>query len=382
MNRAKTAVAPLLASTLGIKNQCRLKPTANHATRNMKILRSVDSGQKKKDITADFGLAPSTISTILSARKKTEICHANNTVKTDRKSPDPDREEALFSWFKDVTARNLAVSAPHCFLFQKAFGAEKQPKEQQPEARCGHCSLHPLGIRFRRHSMRHATHLLLTPLLLWIAVRQRATLLAWKRQKYSCKGKRVAQVTDDRSGKIATRGAIVPERVDSESDAPVSCLNTGLYQAKNLATKVEILRALKDGVSRQQVKENYDVKRSTLATYVKIEAEILQAFEREKFNAKESESNASKLWSKVTEELAVDTLVEFEDYEQCNDTTWMSAELTTNDDLNNVREEENCSVEDTQNDEGAEAVFPDGQEESISASDVPECQRQIGQIPW
>ncbi|KAG0422111.1 hypothetical protein HPB47_002033 [Ixodes persulcatus] len=59
-----------------------------------------------------------------------------------------------------------------------------------------------------------------------------------------------------------------------------------LYQAMNLATKVEILSALKDGVSRQQVMESYDAKRSTLATYVKIEAEILQASESEKFNAK------------------------------------------------------------------------------------------------
>ncbi|EEC04845.1 hypothetical protein IscW_ISCW004819 [Ixodes scapularis] len=69
---------------------------------------------------------------------------------------------------------------------------------------------------------------------------------------------------------------------------------------------------------------------------------------------------------KVTEELAVDTLVEFEDYEQCNETTWMSAGLTTDDDLNNVGEKENCSVEGTQNDEGAEAAFADGQEENPS----------------
>ncbi|KAG0436592.1 hypothetical protein HPB47_017873 [Ixodes persulcatus] len=41
-------------------------------------------------------------------------------------------------------------------------------------------------------------------------------------------------------------------------------LRTGLYLAKKLVTKVEILRALKDGVSRQQVMKSYDVKRSTL----------------------------------------------------------------------------------------------------------------------
>ncbi|KAG0440272.1 hypothetical protein HPB47_016351, partial [Ixodes persulcatus] len=58
------------------------------------------------------------------------------------------------------------------------------------------------------------------------------------------------------------------------------------YKAEDLATKVEILRALKNGVSQQQVMETYDVKRSTLAMYVENEAEILRASESEKFNVK------------------------------------------------------------------------------------------------
>lgn len=57
------------------------------------------------------------------------------------------------------------------------------------------------------------------------------------------------------------------------------------YEAKELATKVEILRALKNGLSRQEVMVKYDVKRSTLSTYVKNEEQILQAFEGEKFGA-------------------------------------------------------------------------------------------------
>lgn len=56
------------------------------------------------------------------------------------------------------------------------------------------------------------------------------------------------------------------------------------YQDKDLETKVEILKVLKDGVF-QQLMERYDVKRSTLATYVKNEAEILRAFES-KFKTK------------------------------------------------------------------------------------------------
>ncbi|KAH8037352.1 hypothetical protein HPB51_009907 [Rhipicephalus microplus] len=57
------------------------------------------------------------------------------------------------------------------------------------------------------------------------------------------------------------------------------------YDAKNLATKVEILEALKNDESRQQVMTKYNVKRSTLGTYVKSEQQIRQAFESEKFHA-------------------------------------------------------------------------------------------------
>ncbi|KAM7289876.1 hypothetical protein ISCGN_030004 [Ixodes scapularis] len=74
------------------------------------------------------------------------------------------------------------------------------------------------------------------PVLLWIAVLQRVTLLAWKRQKHCCNGKRVAQVTDDRNGKIATRGAIVPERANSESDSHVLCLYAGILKPAILTT--------------------------------------------------------------------------------------------------------------------------------------------------
>lgn len=73
-----------------------------------KVLRAVDNGRKKRDITADFERPPSTISTMLSARKKIEDCYANNTVKIDGKSLRPcldlDVEEAPFSWFKNARA--------------------------------------------------------------------------------------------------------------------------------------------------------------------------------------------------------------------------------------------------------------------------------------
>lgn len=57
------------------------------------------------------------------------------------------------------------------------------------------------------------------------------------------------------------------------------------YEAKDLATKVEISRALKNGLSRQKATKKYNVKRSALSTYVKNEEQIFQAFESENFHA-------------------------------------------------------------------------------------------------
>ncbi|KAG0440586.1 hypothetical protein HPB47_016245, partial [Ixodes persulcatus] len=65
------------------------------------------------------------------------------------------------------------------------------------------------------------------------------------------------------------------------------------------------------------------------------------------------ESNASELWSEDTEKLAVDP------------------SLMTDDLLNNFHEKNDCSDEDTQNDEGAKAALADLQEGSDSTSDVP-----------
>lgn len=91
-----------------------LKRKALSLETKVKILRAVDSGRKKKDVAEGFKIPPSTFSTILTSRKKIEETIANSTLKGDRKrdrpSHYPDVEEALFSWFKDVRARNLPVS--------------------------------------------------------------------------------------------------------------------------------------------------------------------------------------------------------------------------------------------------------------------------------
>lgn len=55
------------------------------------------------------------------------------------------------------------------------------------------------------------------------------------------------------------------------------------YEAKDLTAKVEILKAVKAGVPRQVIMNKFNVKRSTLSTYVKNEAQILQAYDSDRF---------------------------------------------------------------------------------------------------
>ncbi|KAG0423208.1 hypothetical protein HPB47_000996 [Ixodes persulcatus] len=60
----------------------------------------------------------------------------------------------------------------------------------------------------------------------------------------------------------------------------------------------------------------------------------------------------------------------FKDYVQCDDAAWTSAELTTDNILNSVREQNDCSDEENANDEDEEATVTDQQEESVSNSHV------------
>lgn len=63
---------------------------------------------------------------------------------------------------------------------------------------------------------------------------------------------------------------------------PAKCTK---YAAKDLATKVKILKALKDSTSREEVMGQFDVKRSTLSTYMKNGVQIMEAVEGKKFHA-------------------------------------------------------------------------------------------------
>lgn len=70
------------------------------------------------------------------------------------------------------------------------------------------------------------------------------------------------------------------------SPAPAPAAKRPKYEAKDLATKVQVLKALQAGASRKEVMEKFSVKKSTLSSYVKNEAQILQAYDGDMFGDK------------------------------------------------------------------------------------------------
>ncbi|KAH7949447.1 hypothetical protein HPB49_010010 [Dermacentor silvarum] len=58
------------------------------------------------------------------------------------------------------------------------------------------------------------------------------------------------------------------------------------YEAKDLAAKVQILKALQVGASRKEVMEKFQVKKSTVRSYVKNEDQIMQAYDGDMFGDK------------------------------------------------------------------------------------------------
>ncbi|XP_054929121.1 uncharacterized protein [Dermacentor andersoni] len=89
------------------------------------------------------------------------------------------------------------------------------------------------------------------------------------------------------------------------------------------------------------------------------------------------EDSSSELWNEVAEQLAVDPSVTFDDYVQCDEATWTSAELTTDDILQSAQgtatQEEECS-DDMDYDVTA---APEDCDESVSATDVLDCLRKL-----
>lgn len=82
----------------------------------VRLISEIDKGvKKKKDIAADFGIPPSTLSTIIKNRKEI-LKKAENGVTNDRKRfktcTYEDIDGVILEWFKMARARNVSISGP------------------------------------------------------------------------------------------------------------------------------------------------------------------------------------------------------------------------------------------------------------------------------
>lgn len=75
-----------------------------------------------------------------------------------------------------------------------------------------------------------------------------------------------------------------------------------------------------------------------------------------------------ELWDELTEKLPLDTAVTFDDYVDCDSAAATSAELTTEDIVNQVRGQEQCDDEDDAED--ADTVSTHEEEATVSSSDA------------
>lgn len=77
------------------------------------MIEAVSSGRKKTDVAKDYGVSPSTLSTILKNKEnilKTKDSGPCSQRKRLKCSPYEEVEKTLYTWFLDIRARNIPVS--------------------------------------------------------------------------------------------------------------------------------------------------------------------------------------------------------------------------------------------------------------------------------
>ncbi|CAM1290981.1 TIGD6 (predicted) [Pycnogonum litorale] len=88
------------------------------------IVQKYRSGVKQSKLAEDYGLAKTTINTIVSKGDKILAEYEGNRLKENRKrmrmrtAAHPELESALFQWFQQVRAKNVPVTGP--LLIEKA----------------------------------------------------------------------------------------------------------------------------------------------------------------------------------------------------------------------------------------------------------------------
>lgn len=82
----------------------------------LKILQKVDSGKKKNEVAKEFGIAPSTLSTILKDRKKIQNVVKDGTLGPQRKkirsALHDDIDKVTYSWLQDMRAQGIPLNGP------------------------------------------------------------------------------------------------------------------------------------------------------------------------------------------------------------------------------------------------------------------------------
>ncbi|CAM1298337.1 TIGD6 (predicted) [Pycnogonum litorale] len=86
------------------------------------IVQKYRSGVKQSKLAEDYGLAKTTINTIVSKGDKILAEYEGNRLKENRKrmrtAAHPELESALFQWFEQVRSKNVPVTGP--LLIEKA----------------------------------------------------------------------------------------------------------------------------------------------------------------------------------------------------------------------------------------------------------------------
>lgn len=102
--------------------------------RKKKVLETVKSGRKKKDIAEEFGISASTLSTIIKNNKEIDL---NFPIDRKRKrGPDfSDVEKCVVKWFKQCKDANVSIGGP--ILMEKAENFAKSLGHEQFKASNG-----------------------------------------------------------------------------------------------------------------------------------------------------------------------------------------------------------------------------------------------------
>lgn len=87
------------------------------------VLEAVDSGEKKKNVAAQFGIAATTLSTILKQREKIMASSQSGNRKRDRPGKFPQLEECLIQWLIQCYYQNIPVNGPILIEKAKEFAA-------------------------------------------------------------------------------------------------------------------------------------------------------------------------------------------------------------------------------------------------------------------